>query len=42
MLKRCVICGNWFDAKRAAKCCSPNCKRERERERKREHHREMK
>ena len=36
MLKQCVVCDTWFDARGSAKCCSPECKRDRERERKRE------
>jgi hypothetical protein len=40
MLKQCVVCDTWFDARGSAKCCSPECKRERERERERERNRE--
>ena len=32
MLKRCIVCNTWFDARGSAKCCSPECKRERKRE----------
>ena len=36
MLKQCVVCDTWFDARGSAKCCSPECKRERLREWKRD------
>ena len=36
MLKQCIVCNTWFDARGTAKCCSPVCKRERYREWKRE------